>query len=176
MVWAQYFRLHTREPGHNTAVSGHTVGLQRASVRLWVVWLGRRPAGRNLLHTGCDRCSRGRLWPRGGRISPFSAVFGPAPTSPRASPCGGVEWCGRNISGRTERTPPQHGRLRTDGARPARFRPLGATAPGARRPGVILSILGEKVVAVAAHASMEVILCCFPALVGPPQLSPSTSI
>ena len=28
MEWAQYFRLHTREPGHNTAVSGRVAGAQ----------------------------------------------------------------------------------------------------------------------------------------------------
>ena len=51
-----------------------------------------------------------------------------------------------------------------------------ATVPGVCRADAICSILEDPGVVVADSGRMEAVLCCFPVLFVPPQLSSSTSI
>ena len=159
----------------STDVFRRTVGIRSTFRPLGATVPGGLSGGRNLVHTGWARRSRGRPWPCGGRFSLSFDTLCPAPAPAESLLNRGVGRCGRNI-GRREGWRAQHGRLRTHCGHTERFCPAGRLWWGAVRPGAICSILGEQVAVVAAHASMEVILGCFPTLFAPPRVPSSISI
>ena len=168
-VWAQYIWA-PGEGARGTDAFWHTVGARSVFCSLGASVPGGLSGGRNLVHTGWARRSRGRPWPCGGRFSLSFDAFCPAPGAVQHLHV--VKWNGVGAIFSTAKRDPA-------AARPSPDRWCTASAPsvssrrcrrGAVRPEVICSMLSRPGVAVAAPGRVEADFRCFSTLLAPPQL------